>query len=220
MLLYALRFPRGRYSATRASHLSGVPERTVYDWASQGVLVPDYHDGRPKLWSYRDLVYLRLLARLRGEGIPRRRASAAVHQVRQRIAEGDNAATAIRVVDKVVLIGQDAHDALTGQGVLANVVDLARPFDLLEPIEGVNRHPSWGPDLIEPTTMTYISPHVLAGEPCINDTRIPTSALLALVENRHLDPGRVVALYPQITEEQVEDAVFLERRMRQLAAAA
>jgi hypothetical protein len=37
-----------------------VPERTLYDWAKSAILVPDYNAGRPKHWSYRDLVFLRL----------------------------------------------------------------------------------------------------------------------------------------------------------------
>lgn len=60
-LLRVLRSPRGRYSAERAAQLSGVPQRTVYDWQAKKVWVPDYAKASPMQWSYRDLVFLRLL---------------------------------------------------------------------------------------------------------------------------------------------------------------
>src|SRR5687768_10711416 len=47
-LLHALRVPRGRYNAERTAQLSGVPERTVYHWATSGVLVPDFADSAPE----------------------------------------------------------------------------------------------------------------------------------------------------------------------------
>jgi len=46
-----LRRPRARYDATRAAQLSGVPRRTLYDWASAGVVVPDSYAEKPKMWS-------------------------------------------------------------------------------------------------------------------------------------------------------------------------
>lgn len=65
MIAYALRHPRGRYNADRTSQLSGVPKSTVYDWRRDGILVPDFTAANPSMWSYRDLVLLRLLAWLR-----------------------------------------------------------------------------------------------------------------------------------------------------------
>jgi hypothetical protein len=38
---YALRHPRGRYTAERASQLSGIPRSTVYDWRREDVFEPD-----------------------------------------------------------------------------------------------------------------------------------------------------------------------------------
>lgn len=62
IVLEALRRPRGRYSADRASQLSAIPTRTLHDWASSGVLVPDWIKASPRGWSYRDILYARLLA--------------------------------------------------------------------------------------------------------------------------------------------------------------
>lgn len=42
LVMRALRVPRGRYSAERASQLSAVPARTLHDWATSGMLLPDW----------------------------------------------------------------------------------------------------------------------------------------------------------------------------------
>jgi uncharacterized protein (DUF433 family) len=83
----ALRQPRGRYVAERASQLSGIPARTLHDWAAAGVLVPDWGGARPRAWSYRDVVYVRLLAWLRSKGMDRASAAARVAQLRVALAE-------------------------------------------------------------------------------------------------------------------------------------
>ncbi|MGH3921781.1 MAG: DUF433 domain-containing protein [Pseudonocardiaceae bacterium] len=172
------------------------------------------------LWSYRDLVFLRLLARLRQSRMPRGTASVTVARLRDVLARPESQVTSVRLDKYGIFLDDETHDMLTGQGAFDQVLALTQRFDLLEPIEGVNRRPTWGPDLVEPSDYTYISPHVMGGEPCVDDTRIPSATVLALVDIRGLDPGGVVRLYPQLTREAVEDAVDLERRMRRLLTAA
>jgi uncharacterized protein (DUF433 family) len=53
----------------------------------------------------------------------------------------------------------------------------------------------------------------MGGEPCVNETRIPTATVLALVELRGLSIDGVLALYPSLTQAGAEDAVALERRL-------
>jgi uncharacterized protein (DUF433 family) len=90
-------------------------------------------------------------------------------------------------------------------------------FDLLEPIKELGEHALWGPDLVTPSPYTFISPWVMAGEPCIDQTRVPTATVYALRAERGLDEGRIVALYPALTAESVEDAWSLESRLRRAA---
>jgi uncharacterized protein (DUF433 family) len=78
----------------------------------------------------------------------------------------------------------------------------------------------WGPNLVKPTDLTFISPSVLGGEPCIEGTRIRTASVHALVEQRRMTVAQVVRLYPQLTEDAVGEAVGLERKMRERKAAA
>lgn len=218
LLRHALRSPRGRYQAERTAHLSGVPRSTIYDWAREQVLVPDYKNASPMMWSYRDLVFLRLLARMRQHGITRPQAAEEVRELRNALAQSGSAISSVRI-GSGLFVGDDTHEFLTGQQAFEEVLQVTHQFDLLGPIEGVNDYPTWGPDLLEPSDHTYISPHVMGGEPCVDSTRIPSASVLALVDIRSLTTAKIVRLYPQLTPEGVEDAVDLERRLRAPRAA-
>lgn len=118
-----------------------------------------------------------------------------------------------------IFLGDETHDMLTGQGAFEQVLALTQRFDLLEPIEGVNRRPTWGPDLVEPSDHTYISPQVMGGEPAWTTPASPAQPFsrssTSAAWTRRESSG-----YPQLTREAVEDAVDLEWRMRRLLTAA
>src|SRR5215211_5260298 len=87
--------PRGAYPADRASALSGVPLSTVHWWARHDDLVPSISSQRVKLWSYSDLMGLRIIYWLRqakkapnGVDVPRT-AMPAVRRALEQIAELD-----------------------------------------------------------------------------------------------------------------------------------
>lgn len=217
LVLFAFRHPRGRYSAERAGQLSGVPARTLYDWAEAGVLIPDYASARPKAWSYRDLGFARLLAWLRQQGQDRPQASNRVAGLRAVMADAAQQVTEVRSDGSIVLLGEETVDRLTGQQVLDGMASFLAVFDLLEPIAELGRKRLWGPDLLTPSHLTVISPWVMGGEPVVSATRIPTASLHALHHERGLDSERIVALYPELDTAQVDDAIALEARLRHVA---
>jgi uncharacterized protein (DUF433 family) len=216
-LLYSLRFARGEYSNARTSQLSGIPSSTLYEWSRNDIYVPDFVTDNPKAWSYRDLVYLRLLAWLRQGGMERHTACIQVRQLKNEIAGG---ATVWRLfADRNSLMVNDERVSRTsGQSILPfeDVSGLFRIFSIFEPIEELrNRlNVTWAPDLIRPSDYTFISPSVMAGDPCIVETRIPTSTIHALHEERGLGMAEIVELYPGITVESAEDAYRLELKLR------
>jgi phage terminase Nu1 subunit (DNA packaging protein) len=55
----------GCYEAARAAALSGVSKTTVYWWARQGIVLLSVSPVREKLWSYSDLMALRVVSWLR-----------------------------------------------------------------------------------------------------------------------------------------------------------
>ena len=99
----------------------------------------------------------------------------------------------------------------------ANFYDLLATFDLREPIEELRstaRKDVWAPDLVAPSQHSRISPWVLAGDPCVANSRIPTAAIFALRTERNLPAASVVELYPGLSASAVEDVISLERRLR------
>jgi uncharacterized protein (DUF433 family) len=111
------------------------------------------------------------------------------------------------------------EDELTGQGVLATMVDIVATFDVLAPLDTdeQGRARLWGPNLVRPSANTAISPWVMRGEPVVRGSRISTGALFVLNTNRGLAPDDIVALYPGLTAEAVSDALALEARLRHAA---
>lgn len=214
----ALRTPRGRYPAERASQLAGVPVRTLHDWAVTGVLVPDGMAVRPRSWSYRDVVFARMVAWLRGKGMPRRQAAAQVAGVRRLMAIDPSAPAGdpgpVRSDGRVVLAGAGAVDPLSGQQVFAELTTFLDAFDLTAPVAELAGGPTWGPNLVRPSAHTRLSPWVVAGEPCVVGTRVATAALHGLHVERDLDVAAIAALYPGLVDAQVADALALERRLR------
>jgi uncharacterized protein (DUF433 family) len=219
-VMYALRHARGRYVADRASQLSGIPRSTLYDWRREDIYVPDFDAGDPTAWSYRDLVYLRLLGWLRNVGMPRPAAANRVKSVKRLIEKGDDVRL-LHATHKTLLINEEATTRFDEPNLLPfdNLFGLVSTFDLLDPIEELRRRGQnrlWAPDLVTPSDHTFISPWVLAGDPCVEATRIPTSAIHALREERGLSSAEVVELYPGLTIEAADDAHVLEQRLRGL----
>ena len=220
LVAYALRHPRGRYVVERASHLSGIPRSTLYDWRREGVYVPDYAGASPAAWSYRDLVLLRLMAWLRQIGMPRPNAAERVSAIRSRASDGLEVRH-IRATRETLLINDDSEDQFGGPSLLPfeDLRSLLATFDLLDPVKelqgaGSQRIRLWAPDLVTPSHFTFISPWVMAGDPCVVQTRIPSASIFALRQDRGLSAKKITALYPGLTVAAAEDAYLLEQRFR------
>jgi uncharacterized protein (DUF433 family)/DNA-binding transcriptional MerR regulator len=219
-LRQALRYPRGRYEAVRAAQLSGVPARTVYHWASSGVLVPDYYSEKPHAWSYRDLVYLRLAAWLRSHNVELDDVTQLVNRWRDYFAMApENVQTEIHTDGRGLSLGPMYEDILTHQRPFETMVEHTVAFDVLEPVdrEFVGRSRLWGPNLIRPSELTAISPWVMNGEPCLRHTRIPTSNLYVLHRERGLAATDLAELYPGTDVQAIADGLALEERLQEAA---
>lgn len=218
-VMYALRHPRGRYVAERASQLSGVPKSTIYDWRREGVYLPDFDAASPVMWSYRDLVLLRLLAWLRQRDMPRPTASEKVVSVKDRLSSGADFKYILATHGDVVLEndkGGRSPDDRANLLPFDNFLGLLATFDLHEPTKELRSErggPLWAPNLVTPSPHSFISPWVLAGDPCVERTRIPTATLHALSTERALPVDAIVKLYPGLSSEAAQDAIDLERRL-------
>ena len=208
----------GAYTADRASALSGVPQRTVHDWARKGILVPSVSAERVKLWSYGDLFALRTIYWLRhpkraGDGslvpaspMPEVKAAlASLASLQAELFEGDRPAVAVTRDGRLVLrpIGHPMQTA-GGQVLLSDALDLIAPFDAVE-----GGH---GPDLVAPGPFVRIRPRRLSGAPFVVGSRVMTEALYALAL-RGCSVEDIHELYPELSREGIADAVRVEAQL-------
>lgn len=212
-VLHSLRHPRGRYPAERAAQLSGIPRSTLYDWQRAGVYVPDFAGGTPMAWSYRDLVFVRVLAWLRNEvRTPRPVAASRVIALKRHITAGKTV-TVLHADRDTLAVDGDVSTPLDGSSRL--FTDMLQSFDLTAAVEDFGQHAKlWGPNLITPSRHTYISPWVLGGDPCVERTRIQSSSIYTLSTERGLEMADIVSLYPGLDESAAQDAYELESRLR------
>ena len=177
------------------------------------MLVPDWFGAKPRGWSYRDIVYARLLAWLRSKHMDRSQASERIRFVRE-LLENSDIDPSVHSDGTIFLIGNEGTDRFTGQQAFDGLVEVLDVFELTEPVEGVSRGELWGPSLVRPSTHTYISPWVLAGEPCVEGSRVPSATLYALREDRGLEAPAIRDLYEGLSVEAIEDALAFETRLR------
>ena len=214
----------GCYDARRTAALSGIPRSTVYDWARKGVVVPSISPEREKLWSYADLMALRIVSWLRhpkaldGDVRP----ASAMRHVREALVQLDEqgldlwdgrAGASPLFVDptgKIVIDTPAATHDLSGQGVLPGWLDLLGVF---EGSDGA------GPDLRRPREHLRIVPGKCAGEPHIDGSRLTTVTVAAL-SGRGYTLDDVARLYPDESRQSLEEAIDLERSLGTLVPAA
>ena len=218
--------PRGAYPADRAAALAGVPRTTVHYWARNGILVPSVSAERVRLWSFADLMALRMIHWLRqpkrseavGATIPAssmpsiRRALEALRELDEELWTPEKGGRVM--VDgsgRVVVLRPDGGAEIDRQGLIdGRALDVLAAF----PSNG-----SLGPNLVEPRPRLRIIPGKLGGAPHVVDTRIETEGLAAL-ERRGLPLEKIQALYPNLDPDDVAQAIDLENQLSSNLAAA
>ena len=207
------RLDLGAYEAPRAAALSGVPLSTVYDWARKGVVVPSISPAREKLWSYGDLLTLRLVRWLRLDkpDAARRTAMSEVRQALERFGDdlwreterGEDRPTIAVAADGTVF-HIERRETADGQQALEGTLDLFAPY-------------GGGVDLRQPAEHLRIAPGRCSGEPHLAGTRLTTRTVASLAE-RGYDTGMIAQLYPDEDVEGLREALSLEEKLAGAAA--
>jgi uncharacterized protein (DUF433 family) len=208
--------PTGAYNADRASALSGVPRSTIHYWSRHGLLAPAVSPERVKLWSYADLMGLRIIYWLRQRKTDARGAeipptsTKAIRRALDRLRELDeplwdhDASVWVDGNGDLHLKGPAGPETLAGQTLVADAIDLIAPFSTREGLRG--------PDLARPRPELRIVPGRLSGSPHVVHTRLETRTLYALSRDG-LDGPAIRALYPYVTENQLAEALDLEQQL-------
>jgi uncharacterized protein (DUF433 family) len=208
----------GAYSADRAAALSGVPKSTIHWWARNEVLAPSVSASKVKLWSYADLMSLRVVYWLRqrkstdrGVDIPRtsmpavRRAMEALRKLDLPLWQTEGPSLFVDGTGKLyVKRPETGPQTLDGQMGHEDLLDLVAPFSTAEGTRG--------PNLVEPRPELRIVPGKISGSPHIVHTRLETRALAALSADG-FEVGAIGNLYPYVSTVQIEQALDLERQL-------
>lgn len=218
----------GAYVAARAAALAGVPKSTVYDWARKEVIVPSISPVRERLWSFADLLGLRIVSWLRRTkatpshtipATPMQKVRQALEQLHAQGREPwtfsyTDGTTATPIwVDPTGAIHLELDSELRnlkGQQILGRgFLDLLGPFDM----DGVR-----GPHLVLPRPHLRIVPGKLAGQPHIAQSRLSTLAIAALA-SKGMSLDTIQSLYPSMPLEVILEAISLEDQLRANVAA-
>lgn len=118
--------------------LTGVPAQTLHHWAKTGFVVPSIRDGKGpgsrRLYSFKDVLALRVARRLRDEGIPMSKLRRVVSHLRDKKGVENPLAEAFLVVkgdDVVIECGDKAFSVLKnpGQGYLGFSLSITREVE-------------------------------------------------------------------------------------------
>lgn len=216
-----MKLSRGAYPADRAAALSGVPISTVHYWARKEILVPSISPERVKLWSYPDLMGLRIIYWLRhaktghdGQEVPAS-TMPMVRAVLGQLAEldlalwseDDGPRVRVDLAGKVLVTGAPHPEDSSGQAVLAGSGEL----DVLAPFPTKQGK---GPHLVHPRPMLRIVPGKLGGSPHVVHTRLESRALGALAR-QGMDTAKIYKLYPRFSKAAIRQAIDLEEQLEQ-----
>ena len=207
----------GAYTADRAAALSGVPKSTIHWWARNDVLLPSVSATKVMLWSYSDLMGLRVIYWLRqrkttnrGVEIARtsmpavRRALKELRELNLSLWDRDRPPVLVDANGHLLVKHPGGVHDLSGQVVSEDLLDLIAPFSTNEGTRG--------PDLITPRIDLRIVPGKLSGSPHVVHTRLETRALSALATDG-FDVTGIHRLYPYVTPLQIDQALDFEKQL-------
>jgi uncharacterized protein (DUF433 family) len=212
----------GCYEADRAAALSGVPISTVYYWDRTGLVIPSVSPIKERLWSYADLMALRICSWLRHKksttsGIVPASPMSAVRRTLDVLdsrgidiwhSDDDGSPISPLFVDMTGGLWIKTPDGMFdshGQPTLEIPPDA---LNLLGPFQSEGQS---GPDLLRPRPTLRIVPAKVSGEPHIAGSRI-TSRSLSALKKRGLSVSAIADMYA-IDVVFVRDAVDLEEQL-------
>ena len=199
---------RGAYPARMAARIAQIRYQSVQAWAKANLLAPTPFGVTTKkienTYSYRDLLLIRLIVRLKTAGAKPREIRTALETLR-------------------VLTGVDdawlrSTIAVQGRTVVALLHD--RPdLSPVAPSHGAQKglHVVFFPELVKELRdelvppdrfpLIEVDPLVLGGLPTIKGTRISTAAVVSVLRSG----GEPLEAYPSLTQDQVANAERYER---------
>ncbi|GHJ49575.1 hypothetical protein Cs7R123_69170 [Catellatospora sp. TT07R-123] len=209
------------YEPKLAAALSGATMAQLAHWrkgtdGDGAILLPELSPNRPILYSFRDIVALRMCITLR-RASSLQKIRRALMTLRGDLGERDHLSRYTLVSDgeTIYLVTHDeAVDLVRSRG---NIV-IHQMVEVLGPYYYDGRHV---PALFQPRRHLSVSPAVRGGEPVITGTRVPALQVASLVRDG-VEPQQVASIYPGVSAAAAEDAVdfanYADSYLRRAAA--
>lgn len=196
------------YSQTLAAALGGVTEGQLVHWRRppNPVLVPEYGSKPRVSYSFRDLLAIRTVARIRTE-LSLQKIRKAIQNIKN-LDNFQHLSNYTLVAKNRSIVWIQSPDQMVdvldqpGQHVIATMQDILGEFV------------SWTGETVVPLERPKpgirINAAVLRGFPVIDNTRVPYDTIASLAADG-LEPAAIRYFYPSVTDVGVEGAVALDR---------
>lgn len=173
--------------------LTGVTEHQLRLWSKKEILVPEINASRPMLYSFRDIVALRIIAKFRAE-VSLQRISSVLRNLEENeftehLSEYRFAfdGKSIRVKDGDNWMDIDKQ---SGQWEFISFEDVYRSFSNFKGITV--------PNLLAPAPGIEVDAGTLGGTPRIKGSRIPTDVVTDLLRDPETTEDEIQEFYPNL----------------------
>lgn len=197
------------YTTRLAAALSGASVRQLAYWrrdtGTGPLLTPEYGTSPRALYSYRDVVALRICVRLRKE--------TSLQRVRRSVAHLQQVAPDTHLASHQLKSAGQTIVWLTEDGDYIDTVERPGNLGIRVVMEEVVRafitaDGRQVPDLLTPAPGLSIDDGVRGGYPVLEGTRIPYDTIAALAEDG-LGEAEIIDLYPSVSRVGIRGAVEL-----------
>jgi uncharacterized protein (DUF433 family) len=197
------------FPVATASVLSGASTSQLHNWRRTGLLSPEVEsDAPPFIYSFRDIVALRTVVKLRRDKSLQKIRKAFKNAGDIDLTEHPAEWNLVDVGASIFLVrqGGNAVDVLAnpGQTTLANLGDIMGPF-MTERGEVV--------DLLRPRQHLQVREQKLGGWPTIEGTRVPFDVVADLIADGTITADDVPRYYPSVSPEAALDALDFARSL-------
>lgn len=197
------------------STLTGASVRQLRRWNSTGLLVPEGQTSRKLLYSFRDVVALRTVVRLRSEAASLQKMRKAFANMPALDFTEHPAKYQFGTNGKTIVIADADGNTIDlvrnpGQYQMHSLAEIFASFTTNRGDVVV--------DFLRPRKRLEIKAGRMGGWPTIADTRIPYDTIANLLAGGDIAPEDVGYYYPEVDAEAARDAVDFHAAVRSRAA--
>ncbi|MGH2388662.1 MAG: DUF433 domain-containing protein [Chloroflexota bacterium] len=205
------------FTVDKAAHLSGLSTQQINRWVRQGIMTPRYDDesgwlGVKRMYSFRDLVTLRILSKLNKQyQVPTRELAKANVYLQERYEDPWESVTLYVLNHHLFFKEPEADQRLSAD----RVEQLPLQFPL-KPIVTAMRRDVTKALRRKPAQIGHVERNrlIMGNQPCLDGTRIPVSVIYSFHQDG-ASTEEILREYPTLHPEDVTEAIRYEKERLQ-----